>query len=127
MKTLLSILLTVILFSACKKEDPAPTITGDWNIFFTFTSEPPSTYSGILIISQKDDNTLAGTFTINDNAGSSALLPSSQMTGNSIKFDIVLAPYIVNFQGSVNDSFSQMDGSFSSSGTELGTWTATRK
>lgn len=127
MKTLLPILLAVILFSSCKKEDPAPTISGEWNIFFTFTSNPPSTYSGSLTLSERDNHTLAGTFIITDNAGSSALLPTSQMNGNNIKIDIVLAPYIVNFEGTVNTSFSQIDGTFSSSGTQLGTWTATRK
>lgn len=127
MKTLLPVLLAVILFLSCKKDDPAPTISGDWNIFFTFTSEPPSTYSGILVLSLRENNALAGNFIINDNAGSSALLPTSQLTGNNIKIDIVLAPYIINFEGKVNDSFSQIDGTFSNSGTELGTWIATHK
>ena len=60
MKTILFSILVVVILS-CKKENDSTTltVTGTWDVTFTYGT---GTRSGPMVITQHSDNTLTGTF-----------------------------------------------------------------
>jgi hypothetical protein len=119
------ILLTVLLFASCTKEDPL-TLTGEWNLFMTFTNTS-KTFSGPMNITQKSDNSLTGLWTISDNSGTSALTPISAIKGTSVTIGLIIGTTTAIYTGTVDASYNSITGNFTSSGVQMGTWTATRK
>jgi len=92
----------------------------------TFTSSAKS-FSGPMTITQKSDNSLTGQWTISDGSGSSALTPISKVTGSNVTIGLIIGTYDVTFTGTVDESYDSMSGTFSSSGINVGPWSATRK
>lgn len=125
MKKLFLILLTVLFFAACKKEDPIPPLTGTWTLIFTFAGG--SSFDGTLTITQNSDNTLSGNFVLSDNSGFMTLLPTSKIDGDAVTIEWMLSTYLLSYQGSANSARTSMSGSFYSSGVNMGTWLANKK
>ncbi len=124
MKKLYIILISIMIFASCKKEDPSPTLTGTWDLYETFTSG--GTYSWKVEITQSG-NSLTGNTVISDNSGYALLLSSSSINGNNVTIEWMVSTYKLSHKGTVNAAFTSINGTVTSNGVNMGTWLANKK
>lgn len=123
MKKLTVILLMLILFSSCKKEDP-PVLTGIWDIYQTFTSGSTSNWT---VTITQDGKNLTGNAVFSYNSNYALLLSSSCINDNNVIIEWMLSSWKLSFQGAVNVSFTSMHGTFYGNGLNMGNWLANKK
>lgn len=101
-------------------------LTGKWNKTFDIDGSP---FNGTLTLEQ-DGQDLTGSFVFSDGSGFTQLLASSNVSGNNVLIKWNLqgdgAVYECSFPGTVNDDYDYMNGKWNLSGTELGSWSASK-
>lgn len=120
---LISVICLTVLFS-CKKSDPAPVLTGTWDLYQTFDSG--STFNWTVVLTQ-DGKNLTGNAVISDGSGYALLLSSSSVTESNVTIEWMLSTYKLSCKGTLNTAYNSMNGAFYSNGIELGTWLANKK
>ncbi len=106
-----------------KKITISSNLSGTWNKTLYIND---TRYNGILVLEQDGDD-LSGSFEFSDGSGHTNLLPSSSTNGNSVTIAWMLDTYKCTFPGTLNADNDYMSGNWSSNGTPMGAWSATKQ
>lgn len=109
------------MLTSCEKsskDNDEPTVTGTWEKVFSLSGE---VYKGESVQKQ-DGKDFSGSFVFNDGSGYTILLSSSEIDGDDITIVWVHGDsYTLEFEGTLNDDFDYMSGSYYVGGSFLDT------
>lgn len=102
-----------------------PNMTGFWTIHFALSTTP---YHSRLQLTELDNHKLVGEFAFQNNPNYSPLTGNSLIDGYSVIIEAKLFLYLdIRFEGTVNESYDSMSGTYSIGGNEGGPWNATKE
>jgi len=112
--------------SANKTITVLPTLTGKWNKTFKLNGKD---FPGSMNLIQHEDNKITGDFVFIDGSGHTTLLNTSEISDSNVTIEWMLGgedKYKLSFQGTVNNNYTLMSGSWYLNGELMDVWSAAK-
>jgi len=101
-----------------------PNMTGFWNIHFAVFN---NSYDARLQLTELENHKLVGEFAFQDDPNYTQISGSSLIDGYDVIIEARLFRFLdIRFEGTVNEAYDSMSGTYSLGGDEGGSWNATK-
>ncbi len=110
--------------STSKTIDVMASLSGAWNKTFELGGQD---WDGELELTQNNDNSISGSFVFVDGSGYTTLTSASKINNQNVTIEWILGDeFTMKFTGQVNNSFTSMNGSYTTDGVTMGNWSANK-
>lgn len=102
-----------------------PNMTGFWNMHFALFTR---SYNARLQLTELDNHKLVGQFAFQDEPDYTQISGSSLIDGYNVVIEATLFRFVeIRFEGTVNETYDSMSGTYFIRGEEGGTWNASKE